>query len=137
MLSFFIYRYNPYDIAPLYTLTADQINKFYESYSKLELHAQWRLVIFCDRQHIFVQFGGLLFLQTIGFATNIYCASLFLDLFLHAYDSDFLQGLLKNKDRKLAKTLISSFHYKDDVLSLNTSRFGGLSAAHLPIMSLK
>ena len=32
---FFIYRYNPYDIAPLYTLTADQINKFYESYNKL------------------------------------------------------------------------------------------------------
>ena len=44
-----------------------------------------------------------MFLQTIGFATNIYCASLFPDLFLHAYDSDFLQGLLKNKDRKLAQ----------------------------------
>lgn len=28
-------RYNPYDIAPLYTLSADQINTFYESYNKL------------------------------------------------------------------------------------------------------
>jgi len=54
--------------------------------------------------NIFVQFGGLLFLQTIGFATDTYCASVFPDLFLHAYESDFLQGPLKNKDRKLAQT---------------------------------
>jgi hypothetical protein len=46
------------------------------------------------------------------------------DLFLHAYESDFLQGHLKNKDRKLAKTFNSGFRYIDDVLSLNNSRFG-------------
>jgi hypothetical protein len=34
------------------------------------------------------------------------CAPLLADLFLHAYEADFLQGILKNKDRKLAKTLI-------------------------------
>jgi hypothetical protein len=45
-------------------------------------------------------------------------------LFLHAYEADFLQGLLKNKDRKLAQTFNSSFRYIYYVLSLNNSRFG-------------
>jgi hypothetical protein len=44
-------------------------------------------------------------------------------LFLHAYEVDFLQGLLKNKDIKLAKTFSFSFRYIDDVLSLHNSRF--------------
>ena len=47
----------------------------------------------------------------------------FADLFLHAYDADFLQWLLQNNDRKLAPTFNSSFRYIDDVLSLNHSRF--------------
>jgi hypothetical protein len=37
---------------------------------------------------------------------------------------DLIQGLLKNKDRKLAQTFKSSFRYIDDNLSLNISRFG-------------
>ena len=51
------------------------------------------------------------------------CAPLLADLFLHAYEADFLQGLLKNEYRKLAQTLNSNFRYIDDVLSLNNSRF--------------
>ena len=49
------------------------------------------------------------------------CAPLPTDLFLHSYEADFLQELLKNKDRKLAQTFNSSFRYIDDVLSLNNS----------------
>jgi hypothetical protein len=41
-----------------------------------------------------------------------------------SYEADFLEWLLKNKDRKLAQTFISSFRYIDGVLSLNNSRFG-------------
>ena len=44
-------------------------------------------------------------------------------LFLRAYEADFRQGILKNKERKLAKILNSSFCYIDDVLSLNNSSF--------------
>jgi hypothetical protein len=51
-------------------------------------------------------------------------APLLADLFLHAYEADFLQWFFKNKDRKLAQTFNSSFCYIDDVLSLNNSRFG-------------
>jgi hypothetical protein len=43
---------------------------------------------------------------------------------LHAYEADFLQGLFKNKERKLSQTFNSSFRYLDDVLSLNNSQFG-------------
>jgi hypothetical protein len=45
-------------------------------------------------------------------------------LFLRAYEADFRQGIFKNKDRKLAKIVNSSFCYIDDVLSLNNSPFG-------------
>jgi len=41
--------------------------------------------------NIFVLFG-------ISMGTN--CAPLLADLFLHAYEADFLRGVLKNKDRK-------------------------------------
>ena len=41
-----------------------------------------------------------------------------------SYEADFLQGLLKNKDRKLAQTFNFSICYIYDVLSLKNSRFG-------------
>jgi hypothetical protein len=49
---------------------------------------------------------------------------LFADLFLHVYEAFCLQGLLKNKNRKLVHTCISSFRCIDDVLPLNNSRLG-------------
>ena len=46
------------------------------------------------------------------------------DLLLLAYETDFLQGFLKNKDiKKIAQIFNFSFHYIDDLLSLNNSRF--------------
>jgi hypothetical protein len=53
------------------------------------------------------------------------CVPLLADLFMHGYEADLLQLLLKNKDRKLAQSFNSSFCYLDDVLSsLNNFRFG-------------
>ena len=43
---------------------------------------------------------------------------------LHTYEAECIQGLLKNKDRKLVQNFNSSFRYIDDILSLNNSRFG-------------
>ena len=45
------------------------------------------------------------------------------DLFLLAYGTDFLQGLLKNKNRKFSQIFNFSFPYIDDVLSLHNYRF--------------
>ena len=61
--------------------------------------------------NIFVLFGERVLQQTIGIPMGTNCALLLTDLFLHAYEADFLQGLHKNKDRKLAHTFNSSFHY--------------------------
>jgi hypothetical protein len=47
--------------------------------------------------NIFVLFGGRVFQQTIGIPMGRNCAPLLIDLFLHAYEADFLLGLLKNK----------------------------------------
>ena len=38
---------------------------------------------------------------TIGIPMDTNCATLPADLFLYAYEADFLQGVLNNKDRKL------------------------------------
>ena len=46
--------------------------------------------------YIFVQFDGWMFQQIIGIPMGINCAPLLADLFLHTYEANFLQGLLKN-----------------------------------------
>jgi hypothetical protein len=43
--------------------------------------------------HIFAQFGGRVFQQTIGIPMDTNCALLLSDLFLHACEIYFLQGL--------------------------------------------
>ena len=73
--------------------------------------------------NIFVQFGGRVFQQTIGIQMGTNCAPLLGDLFLYSYESDFLDGLLKQKQKQLAHSFNFSFRYIDDVLSLNNSRF--------------
>ena len=44
-------------------------------------------------------------------------------LFLYSYEADFIQGLVKKKEKKLAQSFNYSFRYLDDVLSLNNGRF--------------
>jgi hypothetical protein len=83
---------------------------FVKSYSKSNNKYKQDEIIqmldFVNRQHMCIPMG-----------TN--CAPPLADLFLYAYEADFLQELLKNKDRKLAQTFNSSFRYIDDVSSLN------------------
>ena len=67
--------------------------------------------------NIFVLFSKQLVFQWIRIVPN------YSSIFLPAYEEKFPQGLLKNKDRKLAQTFNSSFRYIVDVLSLNKSRF--------------
>ena len=47
--------------------------------------------------NIFVLFGGRVFQQTIGIPMGTNCVPLLADLFLHAIDADFLQGLSRIK----------------------------------------
>jgi hypothetical protein len=59
------------------------------------------------------------------------CAPLLADLFLYSYEADFIQGLLKKSEKKLARSY--AFRYTDDVLSLNNSRFGDFADRISPI----
>ena len=56
--------------------------------------------------NIFVLFIGRMFQQTIDIPN---CAPLLTYLFLQVNEADFLQGLLKNKDRRLAQSFNPSF----------------------------
>ena len=54
-------------------------------------------------------------------------------LFLYSYEADFIQGLLKKSEKKLARYFNFTFRYIDDVLSLNNSTFGDLVDRIYPI----
>jgi hypothetical protein len=76
--------------------------------------------------NIFTMVGGRVFLQTICIL-----------LFLYSYGADFIQGFLKENEKKLARSFNFTFRYIADVLALNTSTFGNFVDRIYPIMSLK
>ena len=83
--------------------------------------------------NIFAMFGGRVFQQTVGIPIGTNCAPLLADLFLYSYEADFIQGLLKKNEKKLARSFNFTFHCIDDVLSLNNSRFGDFVDRIYPI----
>jgi hypothetical protein len=68
-------------------------------------------------------FDGRDFQQAVGIPMGTNCAPLFADLILYSHEADFIQGLLKENEQKLARSYNFTFRYIDDVLSLNNSRF--------------
>ena len=81
----------------------------------------------------FVIFGGRVFQQTVGIPMGTNCAPLLADLFLYSYEADFIQGLLKKNENKLAQFINFTIRYIDGVLSLNNSRFGNFVDRIYPI----
>jgi len=79
-------------------------------------------VFFID--NIFVMFGGCVFQQRVGIPMGTNCVPLLADLFLYSYEADFIQGLFKKNEKKLARSFNFMFHYIVDNISLNRSRFG-------------
>ena len=75
-------------------------------------------------EHTFAMLSGRVFQQTVGIPVSTNCTPLLPDLFLYSYDVDFIQGLLKKNEKKLAESFNCMFRYIDDVLSLNNARLG-------------
>ena len=75
------------------------------------------MISFFFIDNIFIEFGGLLFRQVIGIPMDTNCDPLL------AYESQFRQGYLNNKDRTLGPTFDSCIHYIDDVPSQNNSQY--------------
>ena len=51
------------------------------------------------------------------------CAPLLADLFLYSYENEFLDKLIKEGKRKLARKFSLSYRYIDDLISFNNKRF--------------
>ena len=73
--------------------------------------------------NIYVRFGGQLFRQMVGIPMRTNCAPLLADLFLYSYENEFLDKLIKEGKRKLARKFNLSYHYIDDLISFNNKRF--------------
>ena len=65
--------------------------------------------------NIYFRFGGQLFRQMVGIPMGTNCAPLFADLFLYSYGNEFLDKLIKEGKRKLAKKFNVSYRYIDDL----------------------
>ena len=73
--------------------------------------------------NIYVRFGGQLSQQMVGILMGTNCAPLLADLFLYSYENEFLDKLIKEGKRKLARKFNLSYRYIDDLISFNNKRF--------------
>ena len=72
---------------------------------------------------IYVRFGGQLFRQMVGIPMGTNCAPLLADLLLYSYENEFLDKLIKEGKRKLARKFNLSYRYTDDLISFSNKRF--------------
>ena len=73
--------------------------------------------------NIYVRFGGQLFRQMVGIPMGTNCAPLLADLFLYFCENEFLDKLIKEGKRKLARKFNLSYRYIDDLISFDNKRF--------------
>ena len=73
--------------------------------------------------NIYVRFGGRLLRQMVDIPMETNCAPLLADLFLYSYKNEFLDKLIKEGKRKLARKFNLSHRYIDDLISFNNIRF--------------
>ena len=71
---------------------------------------------------MYVRFGGQLFRQMADILVRTNCAPLLADLFLYSYENEFLDKLIKEGKRKLARKFNLSYRYIDDLISFNNKR---------------
>ena len=65
----------------------------------------------------------------VGIPMGTNCAPLLADLFLYSYENKFLDKLIKEGERKLARRFNLSYRYIDDLISFNNKRFKEFIAA--------
>ena len=78
----------------------------------------WKMIEFLV-DNIYVRFGGQLFQQMVGIPMGTNCAPLLDDLFLYSYENEFLDKLVKEGKRKLARKFNLSYRYIHDLISSN------------------
>ena len=75
--------------------------------------------------NIYVRFGGQLFRQTVGILWELTVPYYWLTCFIidYSYENEFLDKLMKEGKRKLARKFNPSYRYTDDLISFNNKRF--------------
>ena len=73
--------------------------------------------------NIFVVFAGKDFQQTVDIPMGTNCVPLLADIFLYAYEADFIQSLLSTGKKHLASRFNLTYRYIDVVLSINNPEF--------------
>ena len=82
--------------------------------------------------NIYISFGTQLFRQTIGIPMGTNCAPLLADLYLFAYEYEFMKSLVSTKKLHLARKFNFTFRYIDDLISINNSCFGNYVSSIYP-----
>jgi hypothetical protein len=62
-------------------------------------------------ENSFVAFGNQIFQQTVRIPMGTNCTPLFADLFLYSYETEFIQKLLHEKNKRLPVAFLSTFGY--------------------------
>ena len=81
--------------------------------------------------NIYVRFGGQLFRQMVGIPMGTNCAPLLADLFLYSYENEFLDKLIKEGKRKLARKFNRPFRRNGRHFQVMTSWTLTPQKAHL------
>ena len=66
-----------------------------------------------------MQFGGHLFRQVTGIPVGSNCAPLLADLFLHSYENEFLDNMIRSGHRRLTRSFNLCYRYIDDLIVFN------------------
>ena len=69
-----------------------------------------------------VQFGGHLFRQVTGIPMGTNCAQSLADLFLHSYENEFLDNMIKSGHTRLARSFNLCYRYIDDLIVFNNKK---------------
>ena len=73
--------------------------------------------------NIYVQLGGCLSRQVIGIQMGTNCAPILADLFFYSYENEFLDNMIKNGHRRLARSFNLCYRYIDDLIDFNKKKF--------------
>ena len=70
-------------------------------YSEVDIKSMLGLLI----DNIYVVFGNHVFEHSVGIPMGTYCVPLLADLFLYSYEAEFVQKLLRDKNKKTCRVL--------------------------------
>ncbi|KAK3108234.1 hypothetical protein FSP39_003752 [Pinctada imbricata] len=110
----------------IYICTSE--SKGFFSATEYKSYKSWTCSDLCSAlsfllDNIYVRFGENLYKQVVGIPMGTNCAPLVADLFLYAYEKEFIQNLQKQRKHDDVKCFISTSRYLDDILTIDNPVF--------------